>query len=125
MGRTTPPPHAGGKRSERASMRAWAWALVGLGAAAILVGVASPAGGLPAIRRLGRDVERLEARRRELSVENAELRARVRAQKHGAEALEWQARSHLHLVRDSERVYRSSSQSADASSEAADPARMR
>lgn len=97
---------SGSPSAKRAPARTLAWALVAFGSAAILVGVVSPRGGLPAIQRLKHDVERLEQRQRVLRVQNAEMRSRIRALERAPEALEWQARAKLHWVRESERVYR-------------------
>ncbi|MBK7977940.1 MAG: septum formation initiator family protein [Deltaproteobacteria bacterium] len=82
------------------------WVVAGLGSAAILVGAFSPDGGIPARERLERDVARIEGRNQELRLANAALRARIRAAERDPETLEWQARSQLHFVRDTDLVFR-------------------
>jgi cell division protein FtsB len=82
------------------------WAIAALGSAAILAGVMAPEGGVPALDRLKRDITRVERRNQDLRVQNAELRAQIRAAERDPETLEWQARYQLHFVRDSELVFR-------------------
>lgn len=94
----------------RSALANASWAIAALGSATILVGALSPEGGLPARARLERDVARIEARNQELRLANAALRARIRAAHRDPETLEWQARSRLHFVRDTELVFRLSAE---------------
>ncbi len=99
-----------GRARRRSRLLTASWAIAALGSAAILVGALSPDGGLPARARLERDVARIEARNEELRLANAALRARIRAAESDPETLEWEARSQLHFVRDTEIVFRLSAE---------------
>lgn len=104
-----PSPTQGGARRRSALLTA-SWVIAALGSAAILVGALSPDGGLPARARLEQDVARIEERNQELRLANAALRARIRAAEGDPETLEWEARSQLHFVRDTEIVFRLSAE---------------
>lgn len=99
-----------GRARRRSALLTASWVIAALGSAAILVGALSPDGGLPARARLERDVARIEERNQELRLANAELRARIRAAERDPETLEWEARSQLHFVRDTEIVFRLSAE---------------
>jgi len=89
--------------SRRRRVARWApWATAGLGSLALLVGVLSDEGGLPALTRLRANVKQLEQRNADLALENATLRARVRSIEHDPDALELEARRGPHYLRNSE-----------------------